>query len=150
MNTSKTPLAPADSKEGREFEKLVMWVSSLSIGVMAGFLASLKQVNPVIDIRFPLAPVVAFIIGTIVTALYLRVVLRAEKRRRAPLVVGAVIVCVLGYFLIGIKDSSHENRSDVTIGTIAAVLVLSFVAFVLWRVALYFESDTPADQDHPK
>ena len=45
--------------------------------------------------------------------------------------VAAAIVCVLGYFLIGIKDTSHENRSDVTIGTVAVrVIVLSGVAFV--------------------
>jgi peptidoglycan/LPS O-acetylase OafA/YrhL len=148
MNTSNIPLAPADSKDGRDFEKLVMWVCSLSIGAMAGFLASLKQVNPAIQIRFSVATVIAFVAGGILTALFLRVVLRAEKRRRTLLVVAAAIVCVLGYFLIGIKDTSHENRSDVTIGTVAAVIVLSGVAFVIWRVGKFFESDTPPDQNN--
>ena len=147
MNTSTNPPAPADSKDGRDFEKLVMWVCSLSIGVMAGFLASLKQVNPAIQIRFSAATVIAFVTGGILTALFLRAVLRAEKRRRAVLVVAAAIACMLGYFLIGIKDTSHENRSDVTIGTIAAVIVLSGVAFVLWRVGKFFEADQPDDAD---
>lgn len=148
MNSANLPTTSDESKDSRDFEKLVLWVCSLSIGIMAGFLASLKQVNPVIQIRFSLATVIAFVVGGILTALFLRLVLRAEKRRRAILVVAAAIVCVLGYFLIGIKDTSHENRSDVTIGTVAAVIVLSGVAFVLWRLGRFFESDVPPDQDN--
>ncbi|HXS69584.1 MAG TPA: hypothetical protein VN761_12125 [Candidatus Polarisedimenticolia bacterium] len=147
MNTSPNPPAPADSKESRDFQKLVLWVSSLSIAAMAGFLASLKQVNPTIQFRFSVGTVIAFVAGGILTALFLKFVLRADKRRRPILVVAAVVLCVLGYFLIGIKDTSNENRSDVIIGTIAAVIVLSFVALVLWRLAQFFESDKPTNED---
>jgi Co/Zn/Cd efflux system component len=134
-----------ESKDGRDFEKLVIWTSAFSIAVMAGFLASLKQVNPAIQLRFSAVSVVAFIAGGVLTALFLRVVLHASKRRRTFLVLGAAIASVVGYFLIGIADTASENRSDVTIGTVIAVTVLSGVAFVLWRVGHYFESEQPED-----
>jgi peptidoglycan/LPS O-acetylase OafA/YrhL len=147
MNPSKIRLAAGDSKDSRDFEKLVVWVSTFSIAVMAGFLASLKQVNPAIQVRIDAVSVVAFILGGVSTAVFLRIVLKANKRRRALLVVGAAIVCVLGYFALAIKDTAHENRSDVTIGTAIAVAVLSSVALVLWRVIHYFEADPSDERD---
>jgi len=147
MNPSKIRLAAGDSKDSRDFEKLVVWVSTFSIAVMAGFLASLKQVNPSIQVRIDAVSVVAFILGGVSTAVFLRIVLKANKRRRAFLVVGAAIVCVLGYFALAIKDTAHENRSDVTIGTAIAVVVLSSVALVLWRVIHYFEADPSDERD---
>jgi Na+/proline symporter len=141
MNTSKIPMPLAESKQGRDFEKLVMWTSSFSIGIIAAFLASLKQVNPSMVLRFSAETVIAFIGGGILTALFLRVVLRSNKKRRALLVVGAAIVSVLVYFLFGISNTSQENRTDVTIGTAIAVTVLSFVAWLLWRMARFLEAD---------
>jgi Na+/proline symporter len=147
MNPSKIRPPADDSKDGRDFQKLVVWVSSFSIAVMAGFLASLKQVNPAIVLRFNVVSVVAFVLGGVLTALFLRIVQRANKRRRVLLVLGAAIACVLGYFALGIKDTAQENRSDVTIGTAIAVTVLSCVALVLWRVIHYFEADPSDERD---
>jgi len=142
-NTPNTPVPVDDSKESRVFEKLVMWVSSLSIAVMAGFLASLKQVNPAIRLQFSTLTVVAFILAGAITALFLRIVLHGNKRHRAFLVVAAAVLAMLGYFLIGLRNASPENRRDMFIGTVAAVLVLSGVGFVLWKLGRYFESDKP-------
>jgi Na+/proline symporter len=139
-----------DSKEGRDFEKLVLWASSFSIAVLAALLASLKQVNPSIVLRFSVATVVAFVGGAVLTPLFLRVVMHGSKKRRALLVIAAAIVSVLTYFLFGIENTSQENRTDVTIGTAIAVTVLSFVAWVLWRLAQYFNSDQPNDDGPPK
>lgn len=141
MSTRKIPMPLAESKQGRDFEKLVMWTSSFSIGVIAAFLASLKQVNPSLVLRFSAETVIAFVGGGILTALFLRVVLRSNKKRRALLVVGAAIVSVLVYFLFGISNTSQENRTDVTIGTAIAVTVLSFIAWLLWRLSRMLEAD---------
>src|SRR4051812_46772828 len=126
MNTSKIPMPLNDSKGERDFEKLVMWVSSLSIGVLAGFLASLKQVNPSIVFHFSILTVIGFVGGAVFTALFLRAVLHGNKKRRALLVVVAAIASVLIYFVFGIENTSRENRHDVVIGTVLAVTVLSF------------------------
>ena len=141
MKTSNTALPLGDSKQGRDFEKLVVWVSTASIAVMAGFLASIKQVNPAVQFRFSALSVVAFILGGVATTVFLRIVLRSDNRSRAVFVFGAAIACVLGYFLMGLRNAARENRGDMTIGTIIAVAVLSFVAWLLWRVSRFLERD---------
>ncbi len=133
-------IKPAD-KDSRDFEKLVIWVSTLSIAVMAGFLASIKQINPAVQFQFTIFSVVAFVAGGGLTAIFLRFILKGNKSRKGLLVVAVAIACVLGYFLIGIKHVSSDNRQDVIIGTAAAVIVLSFLGFVLWRMTRFFESD---------
>jgi Na+/proline symporter len=150
MNTSKGTMPLNDSKEGRDFEKLVMWASSFSIAVLAALLASLKQVNPSIVLRFSVATILAFVGGAVLTPLFLRVVMHGSKKRRAILVIAAAIVSVLTYFLFGIENTSQENRTDVTIGTAIAVMVLSFVAWLLWRLARFLESDQQQNRDHPR
>jgi Na+/proline symporter len=147
MNTSKGTMPLNDSKEGRDFEKLVLWVSSFSIAVLAGLLASLKQVNPSIVLRFSIATIIAFVGGAVLTPLFLRVVMHSSKKRRAILVIAAAIVSVLTYFLFGIENTSQENRMDVTIGTAIAVTVLSFVAWILWRLSRFLESDQQQNRD---
>ena len=82
MNTSKLSIPSNDSKEGRAFEKLVMWASCFSIGVLAASLASLKQVNPTIVYKFTLETVLAFVAGGVLTGLFIRLVLHAGKKRR--------------------------------------------------------------------
>jgi peptidoglycan/LPS O-acetylase OafA/YrhL len=147
MITSK-PSAPLnESRDERAFEKLMMWVSSFSIGLLAAFLASLKQVNPTIVFKFTFGTVAAFVAGGVLTAIFLRLVLHGSKKRRAPLVFVAAIVSVVLYFFFGIKDTSRANRSDVMIGTAFAVAVLSFVAWVIWRLGKYFESDDQRNRD---
>jgi Na+/proline symporter len=147
MNPNKTSAPLTESKEERAFEKLVMWTSSFSIGVLAAFLASLKQVNPSIVMRFSVETVLAFAAGAALTALFLRVVLHGSKKRRATLVVAAAVVSVVLYFLFGIENTSRANRSDVTIGTAIAVTVLSFLAWIIWRLGRYFESDQQRNRD---
>jgi Na+/proline symporter len=147
MNPSKASAPLTESKEERAFEKLVMWTSSFSIGVLAAFLASLKQVNPSIVMRFSAETVVAFVGGAVLTALFLRVVLHGSKKRRAKLVVAAAVVSVVLYFLFGIENTSRANRSDVMFGTAIAVTVLSFLAWVIWRLGRYFESDQQRNPD---
>jgi Na+/proline symporter len=137
----------AESKEERAFEKLLMWVSSLSIGVLAASMASLKQVNPTIVFKFTFETVAAFVGGAVLTAFFLRVVLHGSKKRRAALVLAAAIASVVLYFLFGIENTTRANRSDVMIGTVIAVTVLSFVAWVIWRLGKFFESDDQRNRD---
>lgn len=138
-------ITPAETKDSRDFEKLVIWTSTFSIGVVAGFLASIKQVNPAVRFQFSFLSVIAFLAGGALTFLFLRSVLNTKKRHRALLVAIAAVAAVLGYFAFGIKHVSSDNRRDVTIGTAIALVVLSFVGWLIWRVAKFFESDQPGD-----
>lgn len=140
-------IKPAETKDERDFEKLVIWVSTFSIAVMAGFLASIKQVNPALQIKFSIFSVIAFIVGGALTALFLRFILKGKKGKRGLLVVAVAIACVLGYFLIGIKHVSSDNRRDVIIGTAIAVAVLSFLGWVLWLISRFFESEDQRNRE---
>ena len=143
-------IRPSDSKDSRDFEKLVIWVSTLSIAVMAGFLASIKQVNPAVQFRFSVFSVVAFIAGGALTALFLLFILKGNKSRKGLLVLAVAIACVLCYFFIGIKHVSAENRQDVTIGAAIAVAVLAFLGSVLWRIIKFLESDQQRNREAGK
>src|SRR6185503_7126340 len=147
MSTDKISPPSNASKDERAFEKLVMWASSFSIGLLAAFLASLKQVNPTIVFKFTFETVAAFAVGAVLTAVFLRVVLHGSKKRRAALVIAAAAVSVVLYFAFGIENSARANRSDVLVGTIIAVAVLSFLGFVIWRLGKYFESDDQRNRD---
>lgn len=139
-------ITPGETKDSRDFEKLVIWTSTFSIGVLAGFLASIKQVNPAVHFQFSVLSVVAFLLGGALTFLFLRSVLGKNTRHRALLVAIAAVAAVLGYFAFGIRHVSSDNRRDVTIGTAIALVVLSFVGWLIWRVAKFFESDQPNDR----
>lgn len=140
----------SETKDARDFEKLVIRVSTFSIAVMAGFLASIKQVNPALQFRFSVFSVIAFIAGGALTALFLRFILKGNKGRKGLLVVGVAIACVLGYFLIAIKHVPADNRRDVTIGSAIAIAVLSFLGLVLWRVIRFLESDQQRNREAGK
>lgn len=139
-----------NSRQSRDFEKLVIWTSTFSIAVLAGFLASIKQVNPAVRFQFSALSVIAFFVGGALTFVFVRSVLSPNKKRRALLVVIVAVAALLGYFAFGIKNVSSENRRDVTIGTALAVAVLAFLGWVLWRVSRFFEGDEQRNRDDSK
>lgn len=147
MSTSNISTPIKESKDERAFERLVMWTSSFSIGVLAAFLASLKQVNPTIVFKFTFLTVAAFVGGAALTPLFLRLVLHGSKKRRALLVFAAAIASVVIYFAFGIENTARANRYDVMVGTVIAVAVLSFLAWVIWRLGRYLESSDAPNQD---
>lgn len=146
MDVTRTP----DSKDSRDFEKIVIRVSTFSIGVLAGLLASIKQVNPAVRFQFSTLSVIAFFVAGALTFFFLRSVLSRNNKHRALLVVIVAVAALLGYFAFGIKNVSAENRKDVTIGTALAVAVLAILGWVLWRVSRFFEGDQPSNRDDSK
>lgn len=139
-----------NSRQGRQFEKLVIWTSTFSIAALAGFLASIKQVNPAVLFQFSALSVIAFFVGGALTFVFVRSVLNANKKRRTLLVVIVTVAALLGYFAFGIKNVSSENRRDVTIGTAIAVAVLALLGWVLWRVSRFFEGDQQRNREDRK
>lgn len=128
----------------------MIWTSTFSIGVLIGFLASIKQVNPAVRFQFSALSVIAFFVGGALTFVFVRSVLSENKKHRALLVVIVAVAALLGYFAFGIKNVSAENRMDVTIGTAIAVAVLAILGWVLWRVSKFFEGDQQGNSDDSK
>ncbi len=132
---------------------------TLSLGAMAGFFASIRSVNPELVFRFDWFTLAALLAGGWMGHLFWRVIprnvpgSRRGPKRWVPLVLWLVVqvgamVFTFGY---GLKDLSGEKHREMLIGTGLALVVLTFVAFLLWRVGRFFEdSHRRYLEDHPE
>ncbi len=142
----------------RRLKRVIEWSMTLCVGTMAGFFASVRSVNPEITFRFDWFTLGALVGGGWMGHLFWRVIPRdypgapRGAKRWLPLAlwllvqVGAMIF-TFGY---GMKDLSGEKHREMLIGTGLAMVVLTFVGFLLWRVGKFFE-DSHRDylKDHP-
>jgi Na+/proline symporter len=144
------------SKNERDFERVVTWASALSMAITAGFLVSLKQINPTIIIRFSLLTVVAFFAAGFLTVLFFQWLMRranSEKSSGQSRLWGIVIAIVaLGTFagcvIFAIRNVSFQQQKDVIIGTSLAAVVLTFVGVFCWRIVRWLEaSDKEQNED---
>jgi high-affinity Fe2+/Pb2+ permease len=143
------------SKDEQDFVRVVKIATALGMGLMAGFLFSLKQVHPSIRLEFGFGTVVAFTLTAIFSWMFCGVLFRSEfdegdsahaarvrKRRVARWIVFFVTVSSLataGAFLYSLKDISSESRREVIQGTLMAVVVLFIGGFLIYKAVHFFE-----------
>jgi Na+/proline symporter len=153
---SDNPTPSNQSKNERDFERVVTWASALSIAIAAGFLVSLKQINPTIIIRFSLLTVIAFFTAGILTVLFFQWLMRranSEKPSGQGRLWGIIIaIAVAGTFIgcviFAIRNVSFQQQKDVIIGTSLAAVVLTFVGVLCWRIIRWLEaSDKEQSED---
>lgn len=125
---------------------LVRWLASGSMGGMAAFIESLKQVNPQIRFEFGLWTMVSFFAGGILTWWSWgwwergRRVAGGSARRGWCLVAIWALVLVGGFGLPVVRLASGPRR-EMMIGVAFAFLVLGIVGAMLWRVVRFFDGD---------
>lgn len=130
-------------------KRLIKWAVTFSIGGMATFIGSIRQVNPSIELRVDWLTLLVAIIGFGMGWMFWRVIptdLEASvdnKSKWVPLVLWVSVLSGLMFagFAYGMKDISSEKQREMYIGTGMAVLVLTFVGFLFWRAVHFFESD---------
>lgn len=143
----------------RRLKRVIEWSMTLSLAAMAAFFASVRSVNPEITFRFDWFTLLALVGGGWMGHLFWRVIPRDTpgsprgRKRWLPLAlwllvqVGAMVF-TFGY---GMKDLSGEKHREMLLGTGLAIVVLAFVAFLLWRVGKFFEdSHRNYMKDHPE
>ncbi len=119
------------------------------VGTLAGFFASVRSVNPEISFRFDWFTLLALGAGGWMGRMFWRVIPRdvpgkARGRKRwLPLVLWLAVqlgamVFTFGY---GLKDLSGPKHREMLIGTGLAIVALTFVAFLPWRVGKFFEDE---------
>ncbi len=158
------PPSPTDPESQQladelRLKRVIEWSMTLSVGAMAGFFASIRSVNPEIVFRFDWFTLLALLAGGWMGHLFWRVIPRdvpgspRGPKRWLPLAlwllvqVGAMVF-TFGY---GMKDLSSEKHREMLVGTGLAIVVLTFVAFLLWRVGKFFEdSHRNYMKDHPE
>lgn len=140
-------------------KRVIEWSMTLSVGAMAGFFASIRRVNPELEFRFDWLTLLALIAGGWMGHLFWRVIPRdtpgAPRGTKRWLPLGLWLAVQFGAMIFtfgyGMKDLSGEKHREMLIGTGLAVVVLTFIAFLLWRVGKFFEdSHRNYLKDHPE
>lgn len=143
---------PDEPKTERQIARVMQLSVAVSLGFMAAFFWSLKQVNS--HVRFEVSPGtgIAFLATAAISWQAWPMVAREQRRARRHFLLFAVGVVVLtaGAFIYGVKDVSREKMRDVAIGAALAALALSVLGLAIWRVGKFLEKDSrQIDPDRP-
>lgn len=139
---------PPSPKSEHDFLRLVQWAGAGSLGLTAGFVESIKSVNPTVRFELSLWTLLALVAVT-GTSWYVaeRVFFRAMAEGRKPpvkLAVGLTVLLTVGTiagFVLALRGVSSERRHDMAVGTLWAVMALSVVGFAFWKVVQFLERD---------
>jgi len=134
--------------------------TALSMGVMAAFLVSLKQVHPSIELRFGVGAIVAFLIAAVASWRFCAMLVRAESSgepNRNRFIVrwmiaflGISALGTLAAFVYSLKDVSSTSRREVVEGTAIAVVVLAMGGWLIYRVFRFFEEQSAAELEQQR
>lgn len=128
-----------DWLRGLTLIKVAELASVLGVGVLAGFLYSVKHVNPALEIRVGGGSVVAFVMGGALAYLFWRAVAAGVRR---ALMFGLVLtLATAGAFVYALKDLRSERAFEVASGVTLALMVLGFFGLVVVFIGRYLEED---------
>ena len=134
--------------------------TAVSMGVMAGFLVSLKQVHPSIELHFGVGTVVAFILAGAASWRFCAMLARPDSSdgtNRNRFIVrwmitflGISALGTLAAFAYSLKDVSARSRSEVVQGTLIAACVLAVGGWFIYRAFQFFEEQSAAELEQQK
>lgn len=132
---------------------------ALSMGLMAAFLFSLKQVHPSIELRFGLGTVAGFIGAWAVSWRFCNILTRQDAAGSNPRpivfrwMLGFMSVAGLGTlaaFAYALKDVSAESRWEVIEGTFIATIVLSIGGTLIFKAFKFFEEQSEIELEQQR
>lgn len=148
----KTNTTPASNVRGFDF--VVKFASALSLGIMAGFIAAVRQVNPELRYAFDWIVVLAGVVTAALVWWFCAWALNAEAKADAGGQITRKHWRWLGWFalitlsgtalgfVLAVIPLSPERRSDIIQGTGMAIVFLTILGFIYWRVMRFFERDS--------
>jgi drug/metabolite transporter (DMT)-like permease len=140
-----------------------VWVaksaSALACGVLAGFLYSLKQVNPSLQLEFSVGTLLMAALGALLSSALWKfamelarsdaeVVPTPETLRRRRWVYGLIGLLAVGMMLayfFAIKDVERSALLQVLQGTSLALVVIAGIGMIIVRLAKMLNRNTPPD-----
>jgi ABC-type nickel/cobalt efflux system permease component RcnA len=141
----------------RDFTRILQLSSALSLGTLAAFLYSIKSVTPTLKLEISLGSVVFFLVAAAGSWVFWRAVLdtsptrppagatgpEARRSRRFRfLALGALFVgAMLGAVAYELRNVSLDKRIEVMEGVAFAVLLLTIVSWLFWKVTRFLEQD---------
>ncbi|MBT5928067.1 MAG: hypothetical protein HOH33_15785 [Verrucomicrobia bacterium] len=142
-NPSATP------NSGDQFDRLAGFASSFSMGAVAAFIASLKQINPTLEFKVGILTLISFIVCFGITWWVHRVIfddksasIDPNRRKKTLLFFGATsLLGVLSCMAFALKGISQNKLKDVSFGVVIAVLFISIAAFFFFKVVGFLQRD---------
>lgn len=131
-------------------KRLIQWAATLGLSAMTGFILSIRSVNPSIQFKFDWITFLGLVVGGWMGWIFWRLIpregsgnARSGRRRWIPLMLWFAVLTgiMVGGFAYGMKDINNARQREMFMGTGMALLVLSFVGFLLWRIGKFLEDD---------
>ncbi|PYK98981.1 MAG: hypothetical protein DME19_10400 [Verrucomicrobia bacterium] len=152
--------AKSVDRDDRDLLRVIRFSSAVSLGLMAAFLFSVKQVTPDLKCEFSVGSGVAFLAGMAFSWLFWRVVFKEAKtgktagRRKGRAWFAALSVLLSlasgGAFAFALKGVGNEKLMEILQGTVIALFALSGVGFLFWQAIRFLENDSKrATEDAP-
>ena len=143
------------SKDERDFVRVVQFGTALGLGLMVGFLYSIKRINPDLQLEFGFGVVAAFLITAVFAWIFCGVLFKGEfsketqpgRRVRRWLILFLTIsgLATAGAFLYSLKGISSDSRRDVIEGTAIALCVLVIGGVLIHKSVRFFEEQDRAN-----
>jgi len=146
--------------DDRALIRVIQFCSAFGLGAMAAILYSVKQVSPALRYEITFGTGVAFLLAVGLSWAFWRLVFGKQpeldgslsKRRRRWFAVLSLILtgATLAPFFYALKDVANEEARQVAQGTALALLALSALGFLFWRVTRFLNADSQrnAEEDH--
>jgi len=138
--------------DDRALIRVIQFCSGFGLGTMAAILYSVKQVSPALRYEITFGTGVAFLLAVGLSWAFWRLVFGKQpeldgslsKRRRRWFAVLSLILtgATLAPFFYALKDVTSEEAGQVAQGTALALLALSALGFLFWRVTRFLNADS--------
>ncbi|MBL9167434.1 MAG: hypothetical protein JNN07_06800 [Verrucomicrobiales bacterium] len=148
---------PSESSSGLSFLQVAKFSSAFACGVMGGFLYSLKQVNPSLQLEFSLGTILmavlsaglALFLWKLVTDFAMGAAVKdgsdAGRRKFIALIIGGLLLfsgMFVSYFY-AIKDIRRAAFLQVMQGTTLALVVVGGIGVIVFRLARMLNRNEP-------
>lgn len=157
MPENKSGHSQERKREERDFIRIAQVSSTVGIGALAAFVASVEQVSPRLKFGWnwmvPLTAVAAAVIAWLMWTAFLVPEPKPQgplRNRRSPLRIGTLILLLtlLG-FGYALRDLPGEKLIGVATGTLAAFLILGLMGCLFWQIVKFLEADQKLHSHSP-
>ena len=140
--------ASTSSSDG-QFDRLAGFASSFSMGAVAGFIASIQQINPTLEFKIGIFTLLAFVVFFGVTSWVYRIIFdgkteRIDPKRPKKIVFffsASSLLAVFSCMGFALKGISQNQLRDVGIGVITALFFVSIAAFFFFKAVKFLQRD---------
>ncbi len=141
---------PGVDRNEQDFHGVVKYASALCMSLAAGFVGSIKQLNPTARFELDATAAICGVLGGAAVLLGWRFIFGREgdmvpdaKGRgwRFGIVALVFLLVTAAAFMHALRDLSPEKRHDVTMGSLAGLAAIGLIGVVVWRIISFLEAD---------